>query len=258
MEAVLANCKAKTGRTVPQWVALARKARTEDRRAARAWAKEQGLRVVYQSAVVEALLPSKAGDDEMIDAQYSGTKASLRPIYEALVRAARTFGKDVEVMPRKSQVTLSRTTSFAVIRAATRDRVDVALKLHGEMPTARPVFDAKAMKSDPSHVVGVRSVSDVDKELVGWLRKAYDLAGEGGEELTASDAFTGLRRWSRLPVCKRGTSGILQLGVRPAACLLHVYSVTGFLRTFCEGSRRVAEESCPCAGAKSRPPLLQS
>ena len=63
-----------------------------------------------------------------------------------------------------------------MIRAATRDRVDVALKLHGEKGTRRLALDAKAMKSDPSHVVGVKAVNDVDRELTRWLRKAYERA----------------------------------------------------------------------------------
>jgi hypothetical protein len=176
MDSVLANYEANTGRTLAQWLVLATKARLKNAREARAWAKQQGLSAVYQSALVETLFPSKDGDDAMLDAQYSGAKAALRPIYTALVTSVRAFGEDVEVMPRKSQVTFSRATSFAVIRAATRDRVDVALKLHGEKPTSRLVLDAEATKSDPSHVVGVRAVQEVDKELVGWMRSAYERA----------------------------------------------------------------------------------
>jgi predicted transport protein len=174
---VLANCEANTGRSLAQWGALAKKARVKDARTARVWAKEQGLSTVYQSAVVEALFPAEEADDDLVDAQYSGPKAALRPIYDALVHAVRAFGDDVEIMPRKSQVTFSRAKSFAVVRAATKDRVDVALKLHGEKPTNRLVLDPKAARSDPSHVVGLRAVKDVDTELVGWLRKARDRAG---------------------------------------------------------------------------------
>jgi len=38
------------------------------------------------------------------------------------------------------------------------------------------------MKSDPSHVVGVKGRSEVDKELIGWLRKAYDRAAPGKQK----------------------------------------------------------------------------
>ncbi len=177
MQTVLANCKANTGRELAAWVALAKKARVHDAQTARAWGKEQGLSTVYQTAVAETLFPHADGDDDaLVDAQYSGAKAALRPIYDALIKAARAFGADVEIMPRKSQVTFTRATTFAVVRAATKDRVDVAFKLHGEKGTKRLVVDAKASKSDPSHVVALQRVGEVDKELVGWLRKAYDRA----------------------------------------------------------------------------------
>jgi hypothetical protein len=80
------------------------------------------------------------------------------------------------VMPRKSQVTLSRGTSFAVVRAATKDRVDLFLKLHGEKATPRLIADPKAMKSDPSHIVSLRAAKDVDREVVAWMKRAYGKA----------------------------------------------------------------------------------
>src|ERR1700722_3108904 len=135
METVVANCEPNTGRALPEWVALAKKARVKNATFARAWAKDQGLSIVYQTAVARQLFPAEDADDDLVDAQYSGAKAGLRPIYDAVVKAARALGTDVEVMPRKSQVTLSRATTFAIVRAATKTRVDVALKLRGEKPT---------------------------------------------------------------------------------------------------------------------------
>jgi hypothetical protein len=178
MESVVANCEENTGRPLSQWVALARKAKPGDAQAARGWAKKQGLSSVYTNAVVETLFPSDAaGDDALIDAQYAGPKAALRPVYDALAEALSALGGDVEVMPRKSQVTFSRAKSFVVVRAATKDRVDVALKLHGVPGTARLVPAPKAMASDPSHVVAVRAPEEIDRELVGWMRAAYERAG---------------------------------------------------------------------------------
>ena len=177
MDTVVANCRENTGRTLDQWTALAKKEKVRDTKAARLWAKGQGLSMVYANAVAETLFPPHAGeDDDLVAAQYSGPKAALRPVYEALVEAVRGFGDDVSVMPRKSQVTCARGTTFAVLRAGTRDRVDVALKLHGTKATRRLVVSAGAMASDPSHVVAVRAVDEVDRELLGWLRAAYEKA----------------------------------------------------------------------------------
>jgi predicted transport protein len=177
-KSVLANCRENTGRSLDQWVLLARRAKVADAKGARDWAKKQGLSIVYATAVAETLFPPGAEDDDaLIDAQYEGPRAHLRPIYDALIETVRALGADVAIMPRKSQVTCSRDKSFAVIRAKAKDRIDVALKLHGMRPTTRLQADAKAMASDPSHVVGVRARSEIDRELVAWLRAAYDRAG---------------------------------------------------------------------------------
>jgi hypothetical protein len=177
MQGVLQSCEKNTGRTAAAWVALARKAKVSDTAAARTWAKKQGLSIVYANLVAETLFPSEHDDAALLEGQYTGPKAALRPIYDAVERAARRLGKDVEVMPRKSQVTFSRAKSFAVVRAASKDRVELAFKLHGAKATPRLVANAKAMASDPSHVVALRAVSDVDAELGGWLRAAYERAG---------------------------------------------------------------------------------
>jgi len=178
MQSVLANCARNTGRSLDGWLALARRAKVTDAKAARDWANQQGLSVVYATAVADALFPlAPAGEDALIDAQYAGPKAALRSVFAALTKALTGLGGDVEVMPRKSQVTFSRAKSFVVVRAATKDRIDVGLKLHGTPATARLVTNPKATTSDPSHTVAVRTSSEVDRELVGWMRAAYDRAG---------------------------------------------------------------------------------
>jgi hypothetical protein len=178
MKSVLSNCTKNTGRSLDQWLALARRAKVPDAKAARDWANQQGLSIVYATAVADALFPLEpAGEDRLIDAQYSGPKAGLRSVFDALTKALTGLGRDVEVMPRKSQVTFSRAKSFVVVRAATKDRVDVALKLHGTAASPRLVTNPKATTSDPSHTVAVRTPKEVDRELLGWMRAAYDRAG---------------------------------------------------------------------------------
>jgi hypothetical protein len=177
MESVVANCEANTGRPLAEWVKQAKRAKLADAKEARAWCREQGLSIVYATAVVDTLFPQHQPDDSLVDAQYAGPKAGLRPIYDALAAAARALGKDVEIMPRSSQVTFSRARSFAVVRAATRDRIDLALKLPGAKATGRLVANAKAQGSDPTHLVAVRTLKEVDREVRGWLRAAYEHAG---------------------------------------------------------------------------------
>lgn len=60
--------------------------------------------------------------------------------------------------------------------SASKDRVDLFLRLAEQLPTARLVANPKATGSDPTHVVALRKAADVDREVVKWLRLAYEKA----------------------------------------------------------------------------------
>jgi hypothetical protein len=176
MEGVRAKFEEATGKPVEHWVKRVRaKGFGEDPKLARKWLKEsEGLTIVQVSFVLDALFP-QADDDEgaLLDAQFAGAKAPLRPIYDRLAEVARGLGGDVMIAPRKSQVTFARQVTFAVVRAATKTRVDLALRLAGEKGTARLVANAKAAGSDPTHVVALAKVGEVDREVVAWMKEAY-------------------------------------------------------------------------------------
>ena len=45
-------------------------------------------------------------EKDLIDDQYAGEKAKLRPIYQAIIAAVFRFGSDVKIAPKKSYVSL--------------------------------------------------------------------------------------------------------------------------------------------------------
>ena len=113
---------------------------------------------------------ASAGD--LVDAQYAGAKSALRLIYDRLVEAAGGFGADVEVVPKKTGVSLRRRKQFAVVEAPSATRIQLGLNLRGVAPTDR-LREAGGMCT---HRVDLRTPDEVDGELVDWLRKAYELA----------------------------------------------------------------------------------
>ncbi len=177
MESVMANFATATGKPVEAWVKQARaQGFDEDVKASRRWLKEtKGLTMVQANCVLMALFP-ESGEKDLLSGQYAGPKASLRPVYDRLAKVARSLGDDVMIAPRKSQVTFARDVTFAVVRAAAKDRVDLALRLPGAKPTSRLVTNPKATGSDPTHVVALRSPADVDGEVAKWLERAYRAA----------------------------------------------------------------------------------
>jgi Domain of unknown function (DUF5655) len=175
MATVKANFAKATGKPVEAWVKLARANRMAgDASTARRWLREhEGLTTVQTSYVLQLLFPPTDDEDELLAGQFAGKKAALRPIYDKLAKIGHGLGSDVMIAPRKSQVTFARKVTFAVVRAAAADRVDLALRLAGQKPTARLVANAKASGSDPTHVVALESPSDVDADVKKWLAMAY-------------------------------------------------------------------------------------
>jgi hypothetical protein len=78
----------------------------------------------------------------------------------------------VEVVPKKTGVSLRRTKQFAVVEAASAKRVQLGIQLKGEATTER-LLTGNAMCS---HRVNLTSLGEVDDELLGWLRAAYERA----------------------------------------------------------------------------------
>jgi len=119
--------------------------------------------------------PAAAGTEpaDPLDAIYTGAKTALRPVHEALMAAARGFG-DFELAPKKGYVSLRRKRQFAMIGPATQTQVELGLNMKGVPATVRLVEQAPGGMCQYKLRLG--SVDEVDTELLGWLRRAYDSA----------------------------------------------------------------------------------
>lgn len=109
-----------------------------------------------------------------LDALYVGPKAALRPIHDRLLEAMTAFG-DCETAPKKTYVSYRRAKQFAMIGPATRTMVEVGINAKDLEPTDR--LEALPPGRMCQFRVRLGGVSDVDAELVGWLRRAYDASG---------------------------------------------------------------------------------
>lgn len=117
-----------------------------------------------------------AEPDKLVDAQYAGDKEALRPIYEAVVKAAKKLGKDVVARPCKTYVPLHRSKTFAVVKAE-RGRVDVGFCLATSVKPAGRLTVAKRLGPDRvTHKIELSSTKDVDGEVARWLKAAYEAA----------------------------------------------------------------------------------
>jgi len=176
-ESMIANLKEKTGKTLPQWLKITKASKlSKHGELVKLLKSEHGMTHGFANLVAHKTLASdagSAGDTDLVAAQYAGKKEALRPIYDALVAAIGKFGKDVELAPKKAYVSLRRTKQFGLIQPSTATRVDVGLNMKGVPPTAR-LEAAGSWNSMCTHRVRVSSKADVDAELKGWLKQAYD------------------------------------------------------------------------------------
>lgn len=181
---MIANLKAKTGKTLPQWLKLAKASGAAKHGELVKFLKsEHGLTHGYANliahehlkSVAESSAGADATQDDPVATQYSGKKAELRPIYDKLVQEITKLGKDVELAPKKTYVSVRRAKQFALIQPSTSTRIDVGIQLKGDAPTDR-LEASGSFNSMVSHRVRVSSLKDVDAELRAWLRAAYERA----------------------------------------------------------------------------------
>ena len=178
---MIANMGEKTGRALPDWLKLTVPLEFEKHGQIVKWLKtEHGVTHGFANLIAHETLTARAGgagdEEDLVAAQYANAKAGLRPIHDALVRAVAAFGPDVDLSVKKTYVSLRRKKQFGLVQPSTKTRVDVGINLAGTPPTER-LEASGSFNAMVSHRVRLAAPDDVDAELIGWLKAAYDAAG---------------------------------------------------------------------------------
>ncbi len=170
---MIANMPEKTGKPLGDWLDIVKQSGLDKHGKIVAMLKsDHGMSHGFANLVAAHALKSDEPVD-LVAAQYSGAKAPLKPIHDAIVDFAKTLGADVEIAPKKTSVSLRRKKQFALIIPATRTRVDLGIALKGEEPAGR-LEKGDAMCS---HRVRIESVAEFDDEVKQWVAEAYTRAG---------------------------------------------------------------------------------
>lgn len=172
------NLKEKTGKTLDEWKSiLATKSFTKHGEYMTFLKKEQGLTHGFANFITLKFREADAGSADAADlvaAQYK-SKESLKPIYDKLHASITQFGNNVEVAPKKAAVSMRVKRQFALIQPSTKTRIDLGLKFNdkpheGRLETSGP------FGSMCTHRVQLTDVAQVDAELLGWIKEAYEEA----------------------------------------------------------------------------------
>jgi Domain of unknown function (DUF5655)/Domain of unknown function (DUF4287) len=175
MSAVTGSMAARTGRSLDGWLELVQASGIDplDQNAVRRWLKaEHGVPQNSQWAIADAAARAagwvRPTVEEYVDSQYQGAKAGLRPIYDAVVQ----LGDDVTIEGRGGYTPFVRGRQFAAVAAAAKDRVDLGLRFTDPPATGR--LQQANGPGQATHKIALRSVADVDDEVLHLLRVAYD------------------------------------------------------------------------------------
>jgi hypothetical protein len=169
------NIELATGRSIDAWAALVRASSKERHAEIVAWLKqEHGFS--HGNANLVALTTKRGslegGGGELVEAMYAGPKASLRAFHEQVIALARGFGDDVELAPKQTYVSLRRSKQFGTVGPGSRGRLEIGLNLKGVEPSGR----LEAAAGMCTHRLRLSSTDELDGEVIGWLREAYERA----------------------------------------------------------------------------------
>jgi len=182
----IAELKQKTGRSLEEWVSYIKKSGPKGEEERRAWLKEKhGLGTNVARGLVERAedKSKEFGDPDLylanaeadVDKMFSGGKANLRPLYDALLKLGLKTGKEAKACPCSTIVPLYRNHVFAQIKPTTQTRIDMGFALGDMKPTGRLIDTGGFAKKDRiTHRIPITSMDDIDDEVKHWFKVAYD------------------------------------------------------------------------------------
>ncbi|MBK8619652.1 MAG: DUF4287 domain-containing protein [Anaerolineales bacterium] len=173
------NIQKKTGKTLAELSTIAKKSGLAKHGELRDMFKEKlGLGHGDANALVHAIFASDGtraadgkSDDAVLDEIYSGAKAGFRVIHEKLMNEINKFG-EFEIVPKKGYVSLRRKKQFAMIGPKTNTRFEVGINAKDLKKNARLLEQPKG--SMCNYIVNVSDAQEVNSELIGWIKSAFE------------------------------------------------------------------------------------
>ena len=143
-----------------------------------AWLKEDFDLGSGHGMAIFSTFTQRPAESDRVDKQFAGAKAHWRPVVEKLIATLAEHGP-VGTAPTDTYISLLKGTAKFGIVAMTADRLDVGIKLRDAtaLATSPRVEPSGSWNSMVTHRVRVTDPAQIDAELLGWLRAAYDAAG---------------------------------------------------------------------------------
>jgi predicted transport protein len=166
---------AKTGKSLEHWIEIVKKSGLKKHgEIIKDLKNHHEFTYGFANFVALKALKSDAGsinDNDLISNQYKG-KESLKVIYDEFLNVVNKLGSDITITPKKDSVSFIRNKQFALLKPATKTRVDLGLKIKGVEPEGR-LEDSGPFGTMCTHRVRIEKSEDLDSEVLKWLNDAY-------------------------------------------------------------------------------------
>jgi predicted transport protein len=176
---MIENLKEKTGHSLDEWNKIIRKEKLakhgeivkflkEKHNVTHGYASEIALKVLGSDA------DSTTNTDALIVSQYKG-KENLKPFYDKLISEIEKFDGKFEIAPKKTYVSLKRKKQFIILNPASKTRFEIGFNL--KSVEAKGKLENEKPNGICSHKINLTDIKEIDKEVIDWIRKAFDNAG---------------------------------------------------------------------------------
>ena len=103
----------------------------------------------------------------------SGKEPVVTAMYEKLIKELQKFGP-LKIEPKKTSIHLGNRFGFAGVYTR-KDYMNLEVHLKNKLTSKRVSKVEQASPNRFHHTIKISTPKEVDKELLGWLKQAYDL-----------------------------------------------------------------------------------
>ncbi len=176
---MIENLKEKTGHSLEEWKAVIAKENIVKHGEIVKFLKEShNITHGYASEIALKVLGS---DDDssndagaFIESQYKG-KEHLKAFYDKLIAEIQNFEGEFEIAPKKTYVSLKRKKQFIILNPASKTRFEIGFNLKGV--EAKGKLENEKPNGICSHKINLSEISEIDLEVIDWIKMAYTNAG---------------------------------------------------------------------------------
>ena len=173
LKTMIGNMPEKTGKSLEEWKKILKARNFAKHGEAMKFLKdEHGVTHGFANTIAALSKENQLVGEDLVLAQYKG-KEDLIAVYDKLISVVAEFGSDVIITPKKNSVSIIRKKQFALIKPATKTRIDLGLKIKDQDNEGR-LEGSGPFGSMCTHRIKISSEEEVDDKIVGWLQIAYD------------------------------------------------------------------------------------